>query len=153
MSSYQVAEDSNKIHPWSSPLKTRQSQFPQDLLICHMLQSPDPLDGLQDSPVYSLFLFILWNHKQDMTLQMCCCKCWTERKDQFRQPAGDIPTNAAQDAVCCLCWKGTSLALAQLGVHYDPWSFSAELVSKPVRPLPVLVHELFPLLSLSRCRT
>lgn len=28
----------------------------------------------------SLFLFILGNPKQDAALQMCCCKCWTDRK-------------------------------------------------------------------------
>lgn len=62
MPSYQVVEDSSKIHPYSSLLKTGQSQFPQHFLLCHVLQSPNPLGGLLlDSPIYiSVCFFLYW---------------------------------------------------------------------------------------------
>lgn len=71
-----------------------------------------------------------------------------ERKDQLSQPASNTLLNAAWDAICRLCSKGTLLTQVQLSVHQDPL-FSVKLLSSWVALSIYWYMRLF----LPRCRT
>lgn len=76
-------------------------------------------------------VFLVWPHQ------------WRAEGNYFRQSAGSVPPNAAQDTSGCLCCKDTLLAHGQPGVYQDLWILCLQH-SSTVSCQPVLVPGFIP---------
>ncbi|XP_065422571.1 uncharacterized protein LOC101936070 [Chrysemys picta bellii] len=130
---FQVVESNYQIPPHSSLLQTKQSQFPQPLLISHVLQPPNHFCcPLLESFQFVHILLVVWGPKLGTVLRKRSHQCRIEGNDHVPRSAGNAPTYTAQNAVSLLGNKDTLLTISSFSSTVTPRSFSAELAA--IRP-------------------
>ncbi|KAK4827693.1 LOW QUALITY PROTEIN: hypothetical protein QYF61_020827 [Mycteria americana] len=139
--SFQVVVESDKVSPEPPLLQTKQSQFPQPLLIrlvlqtLHQLRCPS-LDTLQHLNV----LHVVRGPKLNTVFEVWSHQCQVQGHDHFPTPAGHTIPDTSQDAVGFLGHLGTLPAHVQPAVNQHPQVLLCQAAFQPLFPKPVVLH-------------
>ncbi|KAK4824371.1 hypothetical protein QYF61_014031 [Mycteria americana] len=142
--SFQVTVESDKVSPQPPLLQTKQSQFPQPLLIRLLLQTLhqlccSSLDTLQHLNVS----LVVRGPKLNTVFEGQPHQCRVQGDNHFPSPAGHAIFDTSQDAIGFLGHLGTLLAHIQPAVNQHPQVLLCQAAFQPLFPKPVALHGVF----------
>ncbi|KAK4814188.1 hypothetical protein QYF61_011911 [Mycteria americana] len=130
--SFQVVVESGKVSPQPPFLQTKQSQFPQPLLIRLVLQTLHQLCCSSLDTLQHLNVSLVLRGPKPNTV--------FEGHDHCPTPAGHTIPDRSQDAIGFLGLLGTLLAHVQAAVNQQPQVLFCLASFQPLFPRPVVLH-------------